>query len=123
MELIGVATKFYTDTIRHGKLNDREAKLTEVLRDIGNSLEETDKGAKDNAQLIAQIANLAASSPQLKELVDRNKSLFDDIQKNATEWNEDMKKYYEARGPTAGDQSDDRTVRALAEIQKKFVKG
>lgn len=121
--IIGLATKFYTDNIRHGKVEDREAKVIEVLNDISNSLEATDQGAKDNAQLLAQLTNMAASVPTLKEFLDKNKGLIDDITKNANEWSEDIKKYYEERGSTAGDQSSDRNIRSLAQIQKKFVKG
>lgn len=121
--IIGLATKLYTDSIKHGKVDDREAKVIEVLNDVSHSLEGTDRGGKDNAQLILQFAKMATSIPALKEFVDKNQGLIEDITKNANDWSDDLKKYYEERGPMAGDQSNDRDIRALAEIQKKFVKG
>jgi uncharacterized membrane protein len=123
--LIGVILKFI-ETYNKNHTNDgRFIKLAEVLRMTKDSIEESDKAIKDNADLNKLIINNVANVPEIKAWFERpeNKTLVEQANKNADEMAESIKEYYRVLGRKAGDESKDHIVRMLANTEKQLVPG
>jgi hypothetical protein len=123
--LIGVILKFI-ETYNKNHTNDgRFIMLAEVLRLTKDSIEESDKGIKDNADLNKLIINNVANVPEIKALFERpeNKTLVEQANKNADKMAESIKEYYQVLGRKAGDESKDHIVRMLANTEKQLVPG
>jgi hypothetical protein len=90
-----------------------------------DSLEETDRGIKENADLYKSIINNIVSVPEFKTWIKRpeNKALIEQANKNADEWAESIKEYYQTFSKKAGDESKDHIVRMLANTEKQLVPG
>ncbi|HKG88686.1 MAG TPA: hypothetical protein VKA95_10195 [Nitrososphaeraceae archaeon] len=123
--IIGVAVKFL-ETYNKNHTNDtRFIKITEALRMTKDSIEESDKAIKDNADLNKIIINNIANIPQVKEWFERpeNKTLIEQANKNADEMAESIKQYYQVYGKMAGDESKDHIIRMVANTEKQLVPG
>jgi hypothetical protein len=123
--LIGVILKFI-ETYNKNHTNDgRFIKLAEVLRMTKDSIEESDKAIKDNADLNKLIINNVANVPEIKAWFERpeNKTLVEQANKNADKMAESIKEYYQVLGRKAGDESKDHIVRMLANTEKQLVPG
>ena len=123
--LIGVALKFIETYAKNHTNDTRFIKLAEVLRKTKDSIEESDKAIKDNADLYQLIVNNIANIPEVKAWFEKpeNKALIEKANKNADEMAETMKQYYQVSSGKAGDNSRDYIVRMLAETEKKLVPG
>jgi hypothetical protein len=123
--LIGVALKFIETYAKNHTNDTRFIKLAEVLRKTKDSIEESDKAIKDNADLYQLIVNNIANIPEVKAWFEKpeNKALIEKANKNADEMAESMKQYYQVSSRKAGDNSRDYIVRMLAETEKELVPG
>jgi hypothetical protein len=123
--LIGVALKFIETYNKNNKNDTRFIKLAEALRMTKDSIEETDKAIKDNADLNRSIINNIANIPQAKEWFEKpeNKALIEQANKNADEMAESIKQYYQVLSKMAGDESKDHVVRMIADTEKRLVPG
>jgi hypothetical protein len=123
--LIGVILKFI-ETYRKNHTNDKRFdKLAEVLELAKNSIEESDKAIKDNADLNKLIINNVANVPQIREWFERpeNKTMIEQANKNADQMAEDLRNYYQVLSKQPGDEDKDSIVRRLATTQKQLVPG
>ena len=117
----GLLLKWYRDNIGKEQGGQRDAKISEGLDSLLNSLKGTDISVKDNAELIQGIVRLMMKVPQVKQELDVNTDLLDKINTNAERWKKDLESYYEKTSRMPGDDSKDLTIRRVAEMQKQTV--
>ena len=117
----GLLSKMYRDNIGKEQGGQRDAKISEGLDSLLNSLKGTDISVKDNAELIQGIVRLMMKVPQVKQELDVNTDLLDKINTNAERWKKDLESYYEKTSRMPGDDSKDLIIRRVAEMQKQTV--
>lgn len=123
--IIGVVIKF-VETYNKNNTNDsRFIKLAEVLRATKDSIEESDRAIKDNADLYKSFIDNIANLPAFREWFEKpeNKKLIEQANKNADEMAESIKLYYQTYSKKAGDESKDHIVRMLTNTEKQLVPG
>jgi hypothetical protein len=117
----GLLLKWYRDNIGKEQGGQRDAKISEGLDSLLNSLKGTDISVKDNAELIQGIVRLMMKVPQVKQELDVNADLLDKINTNAERWKKGIESYYEKTSRMPGDDSKDLIIRRVAEMQKQTV--
>jgi hypothetical protein len=122
--IAAVIAKWADSQANKHKENTRWAQFAVYANQAKNSLQETDKGAKDNADLIKKLANVIGNVPPIKTELEKpeNQAVINEINKNVDDWTTDLRKYYEIASRINGQNSKDEVVRRIADIQQFLVK-
>lgn len=116
------AMGFYMNYIRsrQDKMSDRQKKTVDVMQEIVNSIEATDRWVLDNQGKIDAVVEIATKSPEFKKLLDENKIDIERWRADTDQARKDITALYEKFTPKPDDSSKDDVVRDLSHIQKKL---
>jgi hypothetical protein len=122
--IAAVVAKWADSQANKHKENTRWAQFAVYANQAKNSLQETDKGAKDNADLIKKLVNVIGNVPPVKTELEKpqNQAVINEINKNVDDWTTDLQKYYEIASRISKLSEKDEVVQRIADIQQFLVK-
>lgn len=122
--IAAVIAKWADSQANKHKENTRWAQFAVYANQAKNSLQETDKGAKDNADLIKKLVNVIGNVPAVKTELEKpqNQAVINEINKNVDDWTTDLQKYYEIASRISKLNEKDEVVQRIADIQQFLVK-
>ncbi len=114
--------KFGGDKIAN---NEMYAKIADVLGTVSSSLEATDKGIKDNMDVVGLAIGSLLNNSDIKEKLGKAEAqeIIDKVQNEIDAWNSDLRKYYDTIDPKLPNDQGDKldTTAKLAEIKARSI--
>ena len=105
--------------------NEMYAKIADVLDTVSGSLEQTDKGIRDNMDVVGLAIGSILNNPEIKNKLGtaESQAILTKIQVEIDAWNRDIRKYYETINPKVpNDEGDEtNTTMKLAKVKAKSI--
>jgi hypothetical protein len=105
----------------YSTMDERARVAIDTIGDIAKSMQDTDKGVAEHADMIKGLAAFVAQTPAGKQFLEENGLAMEKFTQDVKDWNSDLKAFYLKVQPLPDDESDDSKIRALTKVRKNFV--
>ena len=100
--------------------NETFAKIVDGMSLVSESLEATDKGIKENMDVVGVAIGSILNNSDIKTQLGtaQSQAIINQVQQQINAWNADLKKYYDTINPKL---EDDPTLQKLAVVKARSV--
>jgi len=105
----------------YSTMDERARAAIGTIGDIAKSMQDTDKGVAEHAEMLKGLATFVAKTAAGKQFLEENGLAIEKFTQDVKDWNSDLKAFYLKAQPLPDDESDDSKIRALTTVRKNFV--